>query len=235
MKRDWNEIQKYYDDNHTWRDIIKHFKMSNETLIKAIKNNLLIIRTKSDANVTANIKKTRILSDKTKQKISESRKKYLKEHPDQVPYLLNHSKNESFPEKYFESILTKTKLKYERYLQISIYELDFAFIDKKINLEIDGEQHYTDLKIIESNKNRNSFLENNGWKTIRIRWSDYQKLNRIQKEEKILELIEIIENKIEDFTPFLNGKVGGKYYCKCGNTKSKHGKMCIKCRRNKNS
>ena len=79
MKRDWNEIQKYYDDNHTWRDIIKHFKMSNETLIKAIKNNLLIIRTKSDANVTANIKKTRILSDKTKQKISESRKKYLKE------------------------------------------------------------------------------------------------------------------------------------------------------------
>ena len=73
------------------------------------------------------------------------------------------------------------------------------------------------------------------WKTIRIRWSDYQKLNREQKEEKILELINIIENKIEDFTPFLNGKIDGKYYCDCGNTKSKHGKMCIKCRRKINA
>jgi len=231
MKRDWNEIQNYYNNNHTWRDIIKNFKISNETLMKAIKNNLLKTRTKSDANTISNIKKTRILSDETKQKISKSRIKYLKEHPDQVPYLLNHSsKGESFPEKYFESILSKTELKYKRYYQISIYQLDFAFINKKINLEIDGEQHYTDLKIIESNKNRNLFLENNGWKTIRIRWSDYQKLNREQKEKKISKLINIIENKIEDFTPFLNGKIDGKFYCGCGNTKSKRSKTCIKCR-----
>jgi len=28
-------------------------------------------------------------------------KKYFKEHPDRVPYVLNHSSKESYPEQYF--------------------------------------------------------------------------------------------------------------------------------------
>ena len=41
------------------------------------------------------------MSEEQKQKISKSRKKYLEEHPDQVPYLLNHSSEISAPEQYF--------------------------------------------------------------------------------------------------------------------------------------
>jgi len=40
-------------------------------------------------------------TEETKNKISKSRKKYLFEHPDKVPYLINHSSKMSYPEKYF--------------------------------------------------------------------------------------------------------------------------------------
>ena len=194
MERDWKKIQEYYDDNHTWEDVIKNFKMADKTLIKAIKNKLFKTRTRSQAIKISYIKKPRIHSEETKKRISNARKKYLIEHPDKVPYLLNHySKGESYPEKYFEKILKKENLKYDRYLQISIYNLDFAFSDKKIDLEIDGDQHYFDPRILESNKNRDNYLNSLGWKIIRLKWSDYKKYNMEQKEETIKKLIKKIK------------------------------------------
>ncbi len=226
MERNWVEIQKYYDNNHTWRDIVEIFKISSKTLSKAIKNNLIKTRTISEANIVANIKNTKTLSEETKNKISISRKKYLKEHPDQVPYLLNHySKGESYPEKYFQSILEKTKIKYERYLQISYYNIDFAFIEKGIDLEIDGDQHYLDQKIVESNKERDIFLTNNGWSVIRISWSNYKRLKIEERKEYIRNLINYIEGSVEKIPTIINNR----NYCKCGKEISKRSKSCLKC------
>jgi very-short-patch-repair endonuclease len=112
------------------------------------------------------------------------------EHPDRVPYLLNHSSEESYPEKYFSELFEKENMDIKKYLQVGIYELDFYNFDKKIDIEIDGEQHFTDKKIIESDKRRNKYLSDNGWKIIRIRWSDYQKLNLDEKKSYIKELKE---------------------------------------------
>lgn len=70
----WVEIQKYYDNNHTWNDIINEFSISNNTINKATKNGKLKTRTRSEANVVANIKNTKVLSNETKEKISKSRK-----------------------------------------------------------------------------------------------------------------------------------------------------------------
>ena len=78
--------------------------------------------------------------------------------------LNHHSKGESYPEKYFETIFSQSDLMYERYKQISIYNLDFAFVEKGINVEIDGSQHIYDTKIVESNLRRDEFLKVNGWK-----------------------------------------------------------------------
>lgn len=80
----------------------------------------------------------------------------------------------------------------QRYFRIGLYELDFCVIDKKIDIEIDGDQHYLDKKIVESDKKRNEFLEEKGWEVIRIRWSEYQKMNDVSKRN----LIEEIKNKI---------------------------------------
>lgn len=137
----------------------------------------------------------RVVSDSTKKKISESRIKYLKDNPDKVPYLLNHSSSESYPEKYFSELFEKENLNIKRYLQIGLYELDFYILDKKIDIEIDGEQHYTDKKIVESDIRRTKFLTDNGWKIFRIRWADYQRLHYTEKEKYIKEIL----NKIASY------------------------------------
>ena len=57
-----------------------------------------------------------------------------------------------------------------------------GLIFDKIDFEVDGEQHYKDQKIIESDKKRTEYLKKNGWKIIRIRWSKWQKMSRTSKE-----------------------------------------------------
>lgn len=132
----------------------------------------------------------RIQSEETKQKISKSRIQFLSENPEKVPYLLNHySKGESFPEKYWREILEKYNINFISEYRISLYSLDFAIIDKMIDLEIDGEQHYIDNRIIKSNLKRTDYLESLGWNVIRIRWSEYQKLNFEKRQWFVDDLI----------------------------------------------
>lgn len=189
----WNDVQKFYDDNHNWKDTTSYFKISNDVLTKAIKKGLIKLRTKSDANKLGHVKSPQKHTDETKSKLSEIRKKYLLENPDKVPYLLNHySKGPSYPEKYFDEILSKSGLIYEKYYRIGLYELDFAFLDKKIDLEIDGSQHILDNRILESDLRRDDYMKINGWKVIRINWKDYLKLDmekrKIFIENLLLEL-----------------------------------------------
>lgn len=116
-------------------------------------------------------------TEETKKKISESRIKFLRENPDMVPYKLNHySKGRSYPEEYWKTVLDSQNVIYEEQYQIGPYQLDFAIVEFKVDLEIDGDQHYLDPRIIVSDKRRNEYLENLGWKIIRVKWSDYQKL-----------------------------------------------------------
>lgn len=147
---------------------------------------------RSRSDKLSNVGKNRKLSDETKKKISESRKKYLLENPDMVPYKLNHSSKESYPEKYFSELFLKENIKVERYYYVSIYELDFCVIDKKIDIEIDGEQHFVDDGIRKSDENRNKYLQNLGWTIIRIRWSDYQKLSIEEKKNYISDLKKLL-------------------------------------------
>ena len=49
-------------------------------------------------------------NEEDKKRISEQRKKYLSEHPDKVPYLLNHSSNISYPERYFKIVFCIEKI-----------------------------------------------------------------------------------------------------------------------------
>ena len=58
-------------------------------------------------------------------------------------------------------------------------------------VEIDGEQHYSEY-MIEHDIERTLYLENLGWKGIRIRWSEYQKLNFENKKIKIQEIKEFL-------------------------------------------
>lgn len=131
------------------------------------------------------------LTEEHKQKISKSRIKFLKENPDKVPYKLNHySKGRSYAEEYWKTILDSNDLIYEEQHRIGTYQLDFAFLDKKIDLEIDGDQHHLDPRIVKSDIRRNEYLKQLDWTVIRIKWSDYQKLtNKKEFVDNILSQI----------------------------------------------
>jgi very-short-patch-repair endonuclease len=197
----WEEVQIFYNNDKNWSDVCKYFNISQNLIISAKKLGLFISRSKSES-ISISLRKTpRKHSEETKKKISEIRKKYLQENPDKVPYKLNHSSKESYPEKYFTEVFGNEGIEVVKSFNIGIYELDFCILDKKIDIEIDGSQHYYDEKIVESDKRRNKFLEDNGWDIIRINWSDYQKLGFEYKKEYISNLKSYI-NDLIDTKPF---------------------------------
>jgi len=141
--------------------------------------------------------KSRTHTEETKKKISIKRRKYLEENPDKVPYLLNHySKGKSYAEQYWQDILDKHCIEYVAEYRMSVYSLDFAIPDKKIDLEIDGNQHYQDNRIIESDKRRNNFLESKGWTVIRVNWSQYQSLDRPEKEQYVNNIVSHLKSDV---------------------------------------
>jgi very-short-patch-repair endonuclease len=187
-KYNWEEIQKKYESGMSWRELMKEYGFCWATFEKYKKLGILKSRTKTESLILDHKKNPSryIPTDETKKKISLSRSKYLKEHPDQVPYLLNHySKGDSYPERYFKELFEVEKIDLKHHTQIGLYQLDFYNLECKIDIEIDGDQHHLDKRIAESDIRRTEFLESQGWKVFRVKWSDYQKLPMDARKELI--------------------------------------------------
>lgn len=90
-------------------DYNKTRKPTNQ-YIKAKENNFIVEISEETRNKWKYANSHRNISNETKQKISNSRKKYLNEHPDKVPFKLNHSSKKSYPEQYFEELFNKEKI-----------------------------------------------------------------------------------------------------------------------------
>lgn len=196
QKINWKDVQDFYDQNNSYREIRKKFGYSHATIARAVKRGDFIPRTRSDSVKLSRKLKPQIMTQETKDKISVGRKRFLEENPDKVPYLLNHpSKGPSYPEKYFTECLLGSDFKAK--FRVSTYELDFANVEKKINLEIDGCQHRLDPRIVIHDIKRNKYLISLGWKIIRVNWSEFKKLNSLEKENLILSI------KSDDVKPSL--------------------------------
>lgn len=246
IKYDWPTIQKDYDTGLGWREIQFKYGLTVHSIQKAIKNNLFISRSKSEGTKMGIKRFPRICSVETRNKISISRKKFLLENPDKVPYLLNHvHKKKNYAEEYFFNCLQNTNF-VSKY-RILNYELDFADIEFKIDLEIDGDQHFVDKRIIEHDKQRNQKLIELGWTIYRVRWSEFQKQSFEQKKFLISSIInknpidvkcfikldaQPHSDKISEYLSNLNIK--GYNKCLCGEEKWKTSKLCIKCYKQNN-
>lgn len=160
-------------------------------------------------------------SEETKKKISDIRKEYLKNNPDKVPYKLNHSHKESYPETYFKPLLKDFIFQYQ--IPGTLYCADFANPIEKYIIEIDGEQHYVDSRIVNHDTIRNNKLTELGWNVSRIRWSSFQKLQSIEKEEIIRELN---NHKIVDFTELIDNSIK---CIDCGKAIQSRSTRCIAC------
>jgi Uncharacterized protein conserved in bacteria len=69
------------------------------------------------------------------------------------------------------------------------FSLDFAWVSKKLCIEIDGEQHEK-LEYKERDDRKDKLLKDNGWEIIRIKWKDCFNNPKIY--------IEMVRNKFKD-------------------------------------
>lgn len=192
LKYKWEEIQKFYDDGHTWEEITYKFNINKVTLYRAMKRGYFISsRNKSEAMKLHCIKFGAFKhTEETKRKISKSRIDYLLKHPDKIPYKINHSSKRSWPEIVFENALKSAGITgWESEYQHGIYSYDFAWCDKKIDVEVDGGTHKTE-KVKRIDKRRDEFSIKSGWKVIRF------DANRVKKDVVgcLNELLPVLNN-----------------------------------------
>ena len=107
-------------------------------------------------------------TEETKKKMREKRLAWMKANQDKTAWRL---KNMSYPEKCFQKILEDNGLdkKYLIYREYSVfpYFIDFAFINEKVAVEIDGSQHLEENRKKRDNE-KDALLLSKGWKILRI-------------------------------------------------------------------
>ena len=105
-----------------------------------------------------------------KEKMRKFRLRYMKEHPEKTAW---RKRNEpSYPEKCFIKFLEDNgydkKYCIEREYPVFPYYIDFAFVDLKVAVEIDGSQHVLDEGRIVRDEDKDKTLTSTGWKVLRV-------------------------------------------------------------------
>lgn len=114
------------------------------------------------------------------QKISDGRKKWLKENPDKHPWKKN-SKFKSVPCEFLKNRLIKAGIHFvEEYQPVEnrAYSCDIALIDKKIIIEINGNQHYSNPKqkvLAPYYQERHDIIKSLGWKIYELHYAEVYK------------------------------------------------------------
>lgn len=125
-------------------------------------------------------------TDETKAKIAATQKENYR---GISRYATVREQRQSYAEDYFDTIFIEAKKQYH----VERFFLDYAWPDVKIYIEIDGEQHYTKEGISHDNE-RTEILKLAGWRLLkRIRWSEFQKLSKAEKENEIYRLMQTIK------------------------------------------
>jgi DNA-binding transcriptional MerR regulator len=229
----WNydEIQKLYDSGLSWREVSKIHKISTATIFNKICDGLLKSRNLSESSKIHRNKKQYKHTEESKRKISESRKKWLKENPDKHPWKSNN-KFKSEPCEKVKEFLKKLNIQFISEFDPNIegrnFSIDIAIPDKKIALEINGNQHYEKTGELKTYyKERHDLLEKNDWNVYQIHYSSCFNL------EKWTDFINQLKNspvKIEfDYFNYVpkNKKIHPK--CVCGKEKTFYAKFCLTC------
>jgi len=200
LKYDILSIQKDIDENNmSWKDLKNKYKMVNSTLATYVKKGLIKSNPKNKnqwrngykcSEKTIELIREKAMGKKhteeTKKKISEIRIKYLTEHPDKVPYIINHSSKRSWPEMVFENALKSYNIVgWQHKYRNGMYEYDFAFPTIKLDVEIDGGTHKTE-KVRKIDQRRDEFSIKDGWKVLRFEAEKVKKdvvscINELQK------------------------------------------------------
>lgn len=166
-------------------------------------------------------------NEKTKKIISESMKKYLKNNPDKHVWKRN-SKFLSKPCEEFKKILTNNDIKFISEfspLNDRLYSIDICIPNKKIGIEINGNQHYNNDKTLKKYyKERKYNIENNGWILYDIH---YSKVYDVKFLDKFINHIKNNFDLSENDFDFVSIEPNKCIDCKI--EISKNSKRCRKC------
>lgn len=131
------------------------------------------------------------LTTELRETLSLKRKNYLENNPDKHPWK-NKNKKQSYPCKLFKEELIRQNILFEEELtpiKGRYFALDIAFPEKRIAIEINGNQHYNaDKSLKQYYQKRHDLFELNGWNVIELHYSI------AYNYEKMLEVIEKLKN-----------------------------------------
>lgn len=114
------------------------------------------------------------LSDDQKKKISDSMKIAHKEGRAHNIGESRWNNEPSYPESWFMKVIENEfdDKNYKREHPFHGFSLDFAWVDKKKCIEIDGDQHQRYDECIERDNRKNTKLIECGWTYLRMPWKD---------------------------------------------------------------
>lgn len=164
---DWISIQQDYDGGASYEQICKKYHTATKTIQKAIKLGKFTPRTRAQAAIQSRRRFPYKHTQKTKDKISRIRRKFLRDNPNKVPYLLNHSSKKSYIEEVFERELIALGIDFMYNYRHGIYQYDFAFLSCKLDVELDGNTHTTEA-VKKIDRRRDRWTRAQGWNVLRF-------------------------------------------------------------------
>ena len=149
-------------------------KKGSNQFVKAKENGTTVFVSEETKEKMSKSQIGKTLSEEHKIKVSESMKLA---HLEKRAWNIGKSRwnnAKSYPEKFFTSVIENEFLDkdYECEHNVGIYSIDFAWVSKKLAIEIDGEQHQRFKDIAERDNRKDSFLTSQGWKILRITWKE---------------------------------------------------------------
>lgn len=176
-------------------------------------------------------KEKRKLTEETKRQMSIKKIQFLAEHPEKHNWKRN-DKLKSIPCESFKDILRNSGFNFvEEYtpLKDRHYSIDIAFLDDKVGIEINGNQHYDKERNLKPYyKQRHDNIVNDGWKLIEIPFL------MVYNEEFVAEFIMRLRDMNLQNTIYPNiirAKIERHKDCKCGKKILIGSKMCVECTR----
>ena len=117
------------------------------------------------------------LSEEVKKKISESMKRAHKEGKAHNIGSSRWNNEHSYPEKWLIRVLENEfqmieNKDYRTEMPFGKFSLDFAWPDRKICIELDGDQHNRFEEQKRRDKEKDELLKESGWRELRINWKD---------------------------------------------------------------
>lgn len=233
-KCDWVEMQKEHDSGKSLSFLMSEFKVSAGAINTAVKHGFFQKK-----------KHKRHLSDEQKKKQSDSMKAWLIKNPDKHLWR-KPDKHRSIPCSTLKKKLEDSGVVFvEEFMPLNdrLFSIDIAFPEKKIGIEVNGNQHYNkeDGKLKPYYQERHDLIEAVGWRLIELHFTMVYDstvvsllVNDLKREGVDVEVNPVKYEKlrlarIEECRRIKESRL--LFFCSCGKKlfgKTKTGK-CLKC------